>query len=120
MIDKCRFKIFKLIIPIIVAIPPILAAYAMLNIMHVAKACCLNFFPDSNEITLKPIGSIIAVVAVFEIKALRKAVANINPPTILEGELPIFVRILNAMRLSKFQRRIAMAIIKPPKNKKII
>ena len=76
----------------------------MLNIMQVANAPWLVFLLVNSAITLKPIGNIIAVVAVLEIKALKKAVANIKPPTIREGELPILVKMPKAIRLSKFHR----------------
>ena len=69
------------------------AAYAMDNIMQVAKALWLLCLSVNKTITLKPMGNIIAVVAVLEINALRNAVAIIKPATIREGELPILVKI---------------------------
>ena len=39
------------------------------------------------------------------------------PNKILEGFVPTIIKILNAIRLCKFQRSIAAAIIKPPINK---
>ena len=69
-----------------------------------------------------PIGSIIAVVAVFETHIDIKAVATINPNKILFGLFAIFprVKIHRAILLSSPHFCIAPAIKNPARNKKII
>ena len=67
----------------------------------------------------RAMGIIIMVVAVFDIHMERKAVANMNPISILPGLMPKNIKTLIAMRLCKFHRSMARAIKKPPKNRKI-
>ena len=63
-------------------------------------------------------GIIIMVVAVFDIHMERKAVANMNPISILPGLIPKNIRTLIAIRLCRFQRSMASAIKNPPRKQK--
>ena len=84
-------------VPIIVAIPPRLAAYATLSIKHVAN---LFFCATSTcDITAIAIGRINRVVAVFVIQALMHPVTIMNPKMIFFGFVPTIFRVLNANRL---------------------
>lgn len=65
-------------------------------------------------------GSIITVVAVFEIHIERNAVATINPRRTLETLLPIIEIMVKAILLCKFHFSTANAKIKPPMNRNII
>ena len=116
-------------VPTIVPTPPILAAYAMPSIKQTAKlddftATCPSSSPAplllANSVTtLRPMGSIITVVAVLLIHMLRKAVAIMNPPTMRSGRVPTTSTVSKAIRRCRFQRSIASAIINPPMNRKI-
>src|SRR6056297_2792551 len=67
-----------------------------------------------------PIGTIIIEVAVLEIHIDKAPVATINPKMIFSVLVPIKEIIHNAIRLCKFQRCIARAMINPPINRKIV
>ena len=67
----------------------------------------------------RAMGTIIMVVAVLDIHMDRKAVADMNPISILPGLMPKNINTFIAIRLCKFQRSMASAIKKPPKNRKI-
>ena len=62
----------------------------------------------------KAMGSIITVVAVFEIHMERKAEAKIKPKMICLILVPVIEIILRAMRLCRFHFCIAKAKINPP------
>jgi len=56
-------------------------------------------FDKTRSITLKPIGSIITALAVFETHMLRTAVMPMNPATMLFGLVPANLNTKKAMRL---------------------
>ena len=64
-------------VPISVAMPPIEALYAIDISHHFEKSLPLGW----PAITLKAMGSIITVVAVFDSHILNIAVATMKPPT---------------------------------------
>ena len=68
--------------------------------------------------TESPIGSIINVVAVLDTNIDRKPVASIIPSTIRVGSMPTLRRVSSATRRCRFHFSMAMAIKKPPRNRK--
>ncbi len=64
-------------------------------------------------------GIIIMVVAVLDNHIERNPVAIMNPNTRREGFPPISFSMRNAMRLCRFHCSTAIAIRKPPRNRKI-
>jgi hypothetical protein len=70
--------------------------------------------------TERPIGSIISVVAVFDTHMERKPVAIISPSTMRFGSTPTRRRVRSAIRRCRFHFSMAMAIRKPPRNRKTI
>ena len=101
-------------VPTNVATPPMLAAYAVAS--RSAGSIVVRCEGMWAEID-RAMGSIIKAVAVFEIHMLRKAVASMNPSTILRPEVPVWDKIANATRrwTSHFSR--AKAIRKPPRKR---
>ena len=66
-----------------------------------------------------PIGTIIIAVAVLLIHMDNRAVAIINPKIRREGVSPTINIVRIAMRLCRFHLSMVMAIIKPPRNRKM-
>ena len=65
------------------------------------------------------IGIIIMAVAVFEIHIERNAVATMNPSTSRLGLVPVTRMICRAMRRCSPHRCIAMAMMNPPRKRKM-
>jgi hypothetical protein len=108
-------------VPISVAIPPRLHAYAMLN-NNVMEKFLVVSSPNSFSILriiANPIGSIIKAVAVFDIHIDKKAVAAIKPTTIEFGLPPKRLIILKAILLCRSHSSIARASKKPPRKRNI-
>ena len=63
------------------------------------------------------IGNIIMVVDVFMTHMLTAAAASMKPPTSERPSLPTRCRTVSAIRLCRFQRCIAKATMKPPRNR---
>ena len=63
-------------------------------------------------------GSIISVVAVFDTHMDRNPVASIMPRMMRFGCTPTWRRVSSAMRRCRFHFSMAMAIRKPPRNRK--
>ena len=61
------------------------------------------------------IGSIMAVVAVFDTKALSTAVTIMKPAIIRGAEVPMTSRVMRAIRLPSPQRCMESASTNPPK-----
>jgi hypothetical protein len=69
--------------------------------------------------TARTIGTIIIVVAVFEIHMERKAVAAMKPRRIARGRTPKRTSTRRAMRRCRSQRCMARATRNPPMNRKM-
>ena len=67
-----------------------------------------------------PMGTIMMAVAVFDIHIERNAAEIINPRIMVEGLPPIIPIIRNVILLWSLHFSMAIAIIKPPINKKIV
>ena len=67
-----------------------------------------------------PMGSIITAVAVFETHMETNPVAIMKPAIIGPGLLPMMDRVMRAIRRCRFQRCMAKAMRKPPRNRKMI
>ena len=65
------------------------------------------------------IGIIIIAVAVFDIHIERNAVATMNPSTRRFGLVPTIRMICRAIRRCRFHRCIDMAMMNPPRKRKI-
>ncbi len=64
-------------------------------------------------------GTIIIAVAVFDIHIERNAVAIMNPKMSMRELEPALLRIISAIRSCKPQRCMDIAMIKPPRKRKI-
>ena len=73
----------------------------------------------TRSITDRAIGSIMTVVAVFEIHMLRKALATMKPSTRRSGRLPTRRMMWSAIRRCRPQVCIERAIMKPPRKRKM-
>ena len=71
----------------------------------------------TTEQTAKPIGNNIKVVEVFITNMLIRAATSINPPISFIPDEPAAKIIFKAILLCKPDLSIAMANIKPPKNR---
>ena len=117
-VTKTRFGA----VPIMVDIPPMVAAYAIPNINAVSKyfCCWLDIFGivvATTVHTAKPIGRSISVVDVFITNILTDAATSIKPPISFEPLEPIEIIILSAILLCKPELSIPSASMKPPRNK---
>ncbi len=65
------------------------------------------------------IGIIIMAVAVFEIHIEMKPVASMNPSTRRRGLVPTTRMIWSAIRRCRFHRCIDIAMINPPRKRKM-
>ena len=105
--------------------PPMVPAYPIAKSKVFSNFLMLDEFLPSDKVSASrikasPIGTIIITAAVFDTNILIIPVASMKPRIIRDVVVPIKLIIFNAIRVCKFQRSIAMAIIKPPMNKKII
>ena len=75
---------------------------------------------DTIMSTEMPIGSIITAVAVFDTHMEMKPVAIMKPAIIGPGRSPMMLSVTSAMRRCRFQRCMARAMRKPPRNRKMI
>ena len=107
-------------VPISVAIPPMLAEYAMPSISTEPKffrilcSSAPGSFANCTT-TAMPIGSIIMAQAVFDIHIDRNAVATMNPSTSRVGFTPTRRIVCSAILRCRFHFWIASATTKPPK-----
>ena len=69
--------------------------------------------------TLKPMGSIMAAVAVLETNMLMMAVASMPPPIMLAGRVPTRRSVTMATRRSSPHRCMERARRNPPRKRKI-
>ena len=88
--------------------------------MMTPLAAASRFNSSYKRISDIPIGIIINAVEVFDNHMERKPVASMNPKTSRWGCPPITRKIFKAIRLCRFHFSTAVAIIKPPRNSKII
>ena len=91
-------------VPIIVDIPPIVAAYAIPSIKAVSKYFCCSkdmfgIVVATTVQTASPIGRSIRVVEVFITTILSNAATSIKPPTKAAPDDPTDIIILNAILL---------------------
>ena len=117
-VTKTRFGA----VPIIVDIPPIVAAYAIPNIRAVSKYffCCSDISGivlATTVQTASPIGNNINVVEVFITNMLTAAATTIKPPIRLAPLEPVEIIILSAILLCSPELSIPKANINPPKNR---
>jgi hypothetical protein len=108
-------------VPIRVAMPPMLALYAILNRRPIEYFLTF-FFPmffSRLIITESAIGTIIIAVAVFDTHIDKNHVVIMNPKRIFRGLVPNNIRVIKAIRRCKFHFSIARATIKPPIKRKI-
>ena len=102
-------------VPTRVAIPPRFAAYAVPSSNATGNRGFRSTSILSN--TDMAMGSIIKVVAVFEIHMLNPAVANMNPASNRRGCPPASTKMFKANRRCSCHRSKARAMRKPPMNK---
>lgn len=79
-----------------------------------------SLFSTTSVRTLRPMGSIMSVVAVFDTHIDRNAVAIIMPSTMRRGCVPTRRRVRRAMRRWRFHFCIAMAMRNPPTKRNTI
>lgn len=105
-------------VPTRVATPPIEAENAMPSSSALKKS--FPAFPVRafiSEISAVPMVTIIKVVAVLEIHIESSPLASIKPRTINLAFVPTAAMISMAIRLCRFHRCIAIAMINPPTNR---
>ena len=128
-------------LPISVPMPPIEADQATASTMQTPKLAMLRSPTDAvidapaasacasaarplrsstSASTEVAMGSIISAVAVLDTHIDRKAVASIRPSTIRRGCSPTRLSVRRAIRRCRFHFSMAMAIRKPPRNRKIV
>ena len=110
-------------VPILVAIPLMLAAYAMPSINarpnRLSSGSSAGTCSPSFSTSAIAIGNIIIVVAVFEIHMLMKPVPSMKPSTMRRGLDPMTAMMPSAMRRCRPHCCIDAAIIMPPRNRKL-